>query len=103
MRTWAHERKFVMPVRLLPPNPDLDHLKHQARDLVKLHAAHNLTAVQRIREFHPRFNGKTDADISHAILKLSDAQLIIARERGFGSWARLKEHIEKGSAGGYVN
>jgi hypothetical protein len=92
-----------MPVRPLPPNPDLDHLKHQARDLVKLHAAHDLAAVQRIREFHPRFNGKTDADISHATLKLSEAQLIIARERGFGSWARLKEHIEKCSAGGYVN
>ena len=35
----AHERKFVMPVRVLPPNPNLDQLKHQAKDLIKAHAA----------------------------------------------------------------
>jgi hypothetical protein len=35
MRTWAYERKFVMPVRPLPSNPNLDHLKYQAKDLLK--------------------------------------------------------------------
>jgi hypothetical protein len=40
-----------MPVRHLPPNPSLDHLKYQAKDLLKAHAAHQLEAAQRIREF----------------------------------------------------
>src|SRR5216684_4356757 len=84
-----------MPVRRLPSNPNLDHLKYQAKDLLKEHAARDHGAAQRLREFHPRFHRATDADIFSAHLKLSDAQLTIARESGFPSWARLKEHIEK--------
>ena len=84
-----------MPVRRLPSNPNLDHLRYQAKDLLKDHAARNQAAAQRIREFHPRFNRATDAEIFDAQLNLSDAQLTIAREYGFPSWARLKRHIEK--------
>jgi len=83
-----------MPVKPLPSNPNLDHLKHQAKDLLKDHAAHSPAAAQRIREFHPRFHLSTDAEIFSAPLGLSDAQLTIARERGFPSWTRLKRHIE---------
>jgi len=83
-----------MPVRRLPPNPNLDHLKYQAKDLLKEHAARDAGAAQRIREFHPRFVHATDAEIFAARLKLNDAQLTIARESGFPSWARLKRHIE---------
>lgn len=84
-----------MPVRRLPSNPSLDQLKYQAKDLLKDHAARNLGAAQRLREFHPRFRRLADAEIFDAHLKLSDAQLAIARESGFPSWARLKRHIEK--------
>jgi ankyrin repeat protein len=84
-----------MPVRRLPSNPSLDHLKYQAKDLLKAHAARDPGAAQRIREFHPRFSRATDAEIFAARLKLSDAQLTIARESGFLSWPRLKNHIEK--------
>jgi hypothetical protein len=84
-----------MPVRRLPSHPNLDHLKHQAEDLLKEHAARDRAAAQRIREFHPRFARATDAEIVAAPLKLSDAQLAIAREAGFQSWPRLKRHIEK--------
>jgi hypothetical protein len=95
MRTWAYERKFAMPVRRLPSNPNLNHLKHQAKDLLRNHGAGIPAAAQTIREFHPRFAAATDAEIFDAKLKLSDAQLTIAREAGFPSWARLKRHIEK--------
>jgi hypothetical protein len=84
-----------MPVRRLPSNPNLDHLKYQAKDLLKEHAARDAGAAQRVREFHPRFHRATDAEIFAAHLKLNDAQLTIARESGFPSWARLKRHIEK--------
>jgi hypothetical protein len=84
-----------MPVRRLPSNPNLDHLRYQAKDLLKEHAARDAAAAQRIREFHPRFNRATDAEIFAAHLKLSDAQLTIARESGFPSWTRLKRHIER--------
>lgn len=84
-----------MPVRRLPPNPSLDHLKYQAKDLLKGKDARDPAVAQVIREFHPRFSSATDAEIFSAPFKLSDAQLTIAREAGFASWARLKHHIEK--------
>jgi hypothetical protein len=84
-----------MPVRTLPSEPSLDHLKYQAKDLLRDHARRDLGAAQRIREFHPRFARATDAEIFNAHLRLSDVQLAIARESGFPSWARLKRHIEK--------
>lgn len=84
-----------MPVSLLPANPSLRHLKCQAKDLLKEHAVRDLGAAQRIREFHPRFNGATDDEIFAADLRLSDAQATIAREYGFSSWMGLKRRVEK--------
>jgi len=84
-----------MPVKKLPANPSLEHLKYQAKDLRKAHAASELSAAQRLREFHPRFQGASDAAIFAASLSLSDAQLVIAREYGFPSWTRLKKHMEQ--------
>ena len=84
-----------MPVRPLPENPNLAHLKYQAKDLLKGHAAHDAAVAQRIREFHPHWTNSSDAEIFAAHLTLSDAQLAIAREYGFASWARLKRRVEK--------
>ncbi|WP_109487646.1 ankyrin repeat domain-containing protein [Occallatibacter savannae] len=84
-----------MPVRPLPPNPNLEHLKYQARDLKKLHAARDRGAAQRMREFHPQCRELNDEAIFARKLSLSDAQLTIARERGFKSWPRLKEYVDK--------
>ena len=84
-----------MPVRPLPERPSLQHLRYQARDLLKGHRAHDPTVAQRIREFHPRWAKASDADIFAARLTLSDAQLAIAREYGFASWTRLKRRIDK--------
>ena len=84
-----------MPVNPLPPHPNLAHLKSQAKDLLKARASRDPRAAQRIREFHPRFQESTDAAIFDARFRLGDAQLTIARERGFASWARLKRRVEK--------
>ena len=86
-----------MPVKRLPSKLSLDHLKHQARDLLKAHAAAEIGALQRLREFHPRFRHASDPEIAASPLKLSDAQLAIARESGFPGWPRLKAHIESPS------
>lgn len=83
-----------MPVRQLPTNPSLEHLKYQAKDLMKEHAARMPSAAQRLREFHPRLRPLSDAEIFDTTVKLADAQLAVARESGFPSWARLKRHIE---------
>jgi Ankyrin repeats (3 copies) len=84
-----------MPVKPLPSNPDINHLRHQAKDLLKGLASRSAETAQRIREFHPRFEKASDNDIFSAPFRLADAQLTIARERGFASWPRLKSRIEK--------
>ena len=92
-----------MPVKRLSLNPSLDHLRYQAKDLLRDHTVRNQGLAQRITEFHPRFNRATDAEIFEASLSLSDAQLAIAREYGFPSWARLKRHIEKPTLSDQLN
>lgn len=88
-----------MPVKPLPPNADLSHLRYQAKDLFKARTERNLQAAQRIREFHPRFKHAADAAIFNAKFSLADAQLTIARERGFASWPKLKRRVERPATG----
>lgn len=83
-----------MPVRPLPEKPNIDHLRYQAKDLLKAHAARDGGAAQRIREFHPRFKEAADEVILAATLSLTDAQLTIARQYGFKSWARLNAVVQ---------
>jgi hypothetical protein len=82
-----------MPTKRLPARPDLRHLKHQALDLLNGRAAGKPDALQRIREFHPRFARVEDGAIAAAPFTLADAHLAIAREYGFASWARLRAHV----------
>jgi Ankyrin repeats (3 copies) len=83
-----------VPTKKLPANPSLDHLKHQAKDLMRQHALKAPQSAMRLREFHPSLRLATDQEIFSTPLTLGDAQLAIAREYGFASWARLKHHIE---------
>src|SRR5262245_7957155 len=78
----------------LPPRPNLEQLKNQAKDLLKSHKAGVSEAVRRIQESHPRLTRASDPEIRAARFTLSDAQLVIAREYGFDSWPRLKEHVD---------
>ena len=64
----------------LPVRPSLDHLRRQARDLLRAAQAGDTTAVGRIRA------------VSDA-LTLASAQLAVAREYGFASWPRLKDEV----------
>ena len=84
-----------MPTRRLPARPNLDQLKHQAKDLLTEQRAGALQACQRIREFHARFVTATDDAIKAATFALSDSQLTLAREYGFASWARLRTFVRE--------
>ena len=82
-----------MQQKQLPPNPSLEHLKSQAKQLLKAHQEGSLDALQRIRAFFPKLADATDTEIQNAAFGLQDAQLVIAREYGFASWTRLKEAV----------
>ena len=82
-----------MQHKQFPPNPSLEHLKFQAKQLLKAHKEGSLDARQRIRSFFPKLSDATDAEIQEAAFGLQDAQLVIAREYGFESWTWLKEEV----------
>ncbi|HEY0471000.1 MAG TPA: ankyrin repeat domain-containing protein [Kribbella sp.] len=70
-----------MPTRKLPDDPNLEHLKKQAKTLLRQVRAEDARAVALAAEFHPVNN-------------LADAQLVVARRYGFPSWRRLIRHLD---------
>jgi len=66
----------------LPARPDLDQLRHQARELLRAAQRGDPEATTRIHA------------VSEQII-LSSAQLALAREYGFASWAKLKLEVER--------
>jgi hypothetical protein len=80
--------------RQLPSRPNLDQLKHQARELLNAQKTGDDDAIRRIRENHPRLSQASGAAVRSARFTLSGAQLVIAREYGFASWPKLKEFVE---------
>src|SRR5690349_24274519 len=73
---------------------NLDHLKKQAKELIRLYRSRDPAAMARFRDALPAAAGRSDEDISSAQLRLHDAQSCIAREHGFASWPDLKLYVE---------
>ena len=85
---------MVTVSRGLPERPHLDVPRRQARELLDQWRAADPDALERIRRRHPKFARASDAAVAAATFRLSDAQLVIAREYGFAHWAELKQRIE---------
>lgn len=83
-----------MPTRSLPSRPSLTQLKLQARELHRSHAEGKHSAAARIAAHHPQMKGQSLQVLLDGRLALADAQLVLAREHGFRSWADLKHHVE---------
>jgi uncharacterized protein len=69
-------------VPALPPRPDLDQLRRQAKDLLRAAPAGDPPALARI------------AAVSGQV-QLATAQLALAREHGFASWPRMAAEVER--------
>lgn len=77
-----------------PDRLNLDHLKKQAKDLIRLYRDRDPSAMARFRAALPAAVGQSDESISSLQLHLHDAQSCIAREHGFTSWPDLKRYVE---------
>ena len=75
MSRQSHDRHF--PVR-----PNLEQLKHQAKDLLRAIRQGDAAAVSELRKHHSK-------QIDPAAAKLADAQLVLSRSYGFPNWTRL--------------
>lgn len=69
-------------MRQLPDRPDLDQLRHQARELLRAARAGDEDAIHRLLAVSNRQT-------------LGTAQLALAREHGFTSWTRLKSEVKR--------
>lgn len=88
-----------MSAQQLPPNPDFEQLKKQAKDLLKAHQSRQPDAARRIRSAHPRLSRSTAAALLDSKVTLRDTQTVIAREYGFASWQKLKASTSGVSGG----
>jgi hypothetical protein len=79
--------------RGLPKQPHLDVPKREARELLTQWRQGDPAARERVRHRHPKFKEPLAGSISPETFKLSDAQLVIAREYGFSHWTALKQRI----------
>ncbi|WP_315834587.1 hypothetical protein [Bradyrhizobium prioriisuperbiae] len=77
-----------------PDRLNLDHLKKQAKDLIRGTRNRDAAALARFRDALPAAAGRSDDEIVALQLRLHDAQSCIARDHGFVSWVDLKRYVE---------
>lgn len=84
----------------LPPRPNREQLRKQAKSLLKRSQAGDSEATIRIRQSHPRLQKLTRDQLAKLPLTLADAQMAIASEYGFASWSKLQAHVKTLEAAG---
>lgn len=77
-----------MPEKELPAYPSLEQYKKQAKELLQLSKTSAPEVEQRFKQHLPA------QKITRGRFTLTDAQLVIAREHGFPSWAGFTRQIE---------
>jgi ankyrin repeat protein len=75
-----------MAIASLPQDPDLDQLRRQARELQRAVRRGDPVAVARVSHWHPHASAPDT-------FPLTAAQLVVAREHGFVSWARMSRYV----------
>ena len=78
----------------LPERPDFEHLKKQAKELLRAYRAGEAAVFARLRASLPAAVGKDDAELAALDLRLHDAQSCIAREYGLPTWRNLKNYVD---------
>ena len=78
----------------LSDRSNIDHLRKQAKDLLRLYRRGDVTALERLRGALPAARGKSHAALGAMQLRLHDMQSCIAREYGFASWNELKDNVD---------
>jgi hypothetical protein len=74
-----------VPIRRLPDNPDVEHLRNQAKTLQRRVRDGDAQALRWVREFHPK---------PPETFARSDALLVVARSYGFSSWPALRATLD---------
>jgi ankyrin repeat protein/ketosteroid isomerase-like protein len=91
----GRERKEAfVPSRGLPGNANLEQLKNGAKSFQRAVRSGDVGAADVVNEFHPRLAAARPGAPELAGFTRADALLVVARQFGFPSWAKLKVHLE---------
>lgn len=82
---------------ILPERPHIEHLKKQAKDLLRDQRAGDRRLCLSLKAYLPRLAHRTDDEVLAADISLHDAQHVVARQYGFERWADLRETVEAGN------
>ncbi|WP_158887476.1 ankyrin repeat domain-containing protein [Amycolatopsis anabasis] len=75
----------------IPATANLGQLRKRAKELLRAHRSGAPEALDRVKSVHPRPSDP---------LKLTEAQLVLARELGFPSWPKLQAYVRRVEAHG---
>ena len=84
-----------MPLSSLPARPNLEHLRNQAKDLLKAYRSGQPSAIARFRTSLSLYSRLTDDDLRRLSLSLGDAQRVVAAEYGFQTWLHMRSYVER--------
>ena len=84
-----------MPHSSLLARPSIEHLKNQAKALLKAYRAGNSPALVRFRISTPHCSQLPDEDLERLSLSLGEAQRVLATEYGFHSWLHMRNHVQR--------
>ena len=84
-----------MPHSSLPTRPNLEHLRNQAKDLLRAYRSGDPSALARFRESISHYSSLTDDALVRLSLSLGDAQRVAATEYGFSNWLNMRRYVER--------
>jgi len=80
----------------LPLNPSLEHLRKEAKALLKAHRNGARSCCEVLRHLR-QSSGSTDEEILSAEVSLTEVQFALAMEYGFKSWPELRGYLDTAS------
>ena len=81
------EQRSKVMQHALPSDPNLDHMKREARYLLHGLLTRESSALRRFYSIDPLAGASQP--------NLADAQYVIAREHGFSSWRKMEAQIKQ--------
>jgi|GEM_PF-2243883 len=83
--------------RLLPARANIEHLRNEAKALVRAYRQHDPAAGEILRHL-PRYQNATDERLFEAGLSLQQVQHALALSYGFAGWKALIDHVAGSAA-----
>ena len=74
-------------------NQNLEYLRKAAKRLLRSLKETDTEALVEVSQHHPKYTGKTPGELVVKDFSLHDAQLVVARQKGFTSWPAMLAFI----------